>query len=83
VGLRVREDFAEVVDRSLYFVDVPGPLPLHYQDSAHDLGGGHDIQEESLTGLQQNQDQVLGEEHCEVVKHPLRLIHPAEGIRLF
>jgi hypothetical protein len=51
VGLVVGEDFADVVDWSLYLVDMPGLLPLHYQGSADDLGGGRDIQEEGLTGL--------------------------------
>jgi hypothetical protein len=51
VGLTIREDFANVVDRSLYLIDMLGLLPLHYQGSADDLGGGRDIQEEGLTGL--------------------------------
>jgi hypothetical protein len=51
VGLVVGEDFADVVDWSLYLVDMPGLLPLHYQGSVDDLGGGRDIQEEGLTGL--------------------------------
>jgi hypothetical protein len=52
VGLTVGEDFANVVDWSLYLVDVPGFLPLYYQGSTDDLGGGQDIQEEGLIGLQ-------------------------------
>jgi hypothetical protein len=51
-GLTVGEDFANVVDWSLYLVDVPGFLPLYYQGSTDDLGGGQDIQEEGLIGLQ-------------------------------
>jgi hypothetical protein len=42
-GLTVGEDFADVVDRSLYLVDMSGFLLLYYQGSADDLGGGHDI----------------------------------------
>jgi hypothetical protein len=29
-GLAIKEDFADVVDRSLYLVDMPRLLPLHY-----------------------------------------------------
>jgi hypothetical protein len=39
----MRDDLADVVDRQLYIVDMPGLLPLHYQGSADDLGGCHDI----------------------------------------
>jgi hypothetical protein len=51
-GLTVREDFADVVDWSLYPVGMPEFLPLNYQGSTDDLGGGHNIQEEGLVGLQ-------------------------------
>jgi hypothetical protein len=34
VGFAVGEDFADVVDWSLYFVDMLGFLPLHYQGGA-------------------------------------------------
>jgi hypothetical protein len=51
-GLTVREDFADVVDWSLYRVDMLRLLPFHYQGNTDDLGGGCDIQEEGLTGLQ-------------------------------
>jgi hypothetical protein len=50
VGLAIREDLGDVVDQPLYLVDVPGFLLLHYQDSANDMGGCHDIQEEGLMG---------------------------------
>jgi hypothetical protein len=79
-GLAVGEDFANVVDRSLYLVDMPGLILLHYQGSADDLGGGCNIHEEGLTGLRRGQDRRLGDERFEVVKHPLRLIRPVEGI---
>jgi hypothetical protein len=42
-GLIVREDLADVVDRPFYLVDVSEFLPLHYQGSADDLGGWHNI----------------------------------------
>jgi hypothetical protein len=51
VGLIVGEDFTDVVDRSMYLVDMFGLLSFHYQGSADDLGGGRGIQEEGLTGL--------------------------------
>jgi hypothetical protein len=51
-GLVVGEDFFDVVDWSLYHVDMPVFLPLYYQGSTDYLGGGYDIQEEGLTGLQ-------------------------------
>jgi hypothetical protein len=43
VGFAAREDFIDVVDPSLFLVDVLGFLPLHYQGSADDLGGSHDV----------------------------------------
>jgi hypothetical protein len=46
----VGEDFADVIDWSLYLVDVPKLRPLHYQGNANDLAGGHDIQEDGLAG---------------------------------
>jgi hypothetical protein len=50
----------------MYLVDVPGLLPLHYQGSADDLGGGRHIQEEGLTGLWRGQGRRLGDEYFEV-----------------
>jgi hypothetical protein len=62
---------------------MPVFLPLYYQGSTDYLGGGYDIQEEGLTGLRWGQDWRFGDEHFEVIKCPLRLIYPAEWIRLF
>jgi hypothetical protein len=42
-GLTVEEDLADVVNWSLYPIDVLGLLPLYYQSNADDLGGGHDV----------------------------------------
>jgi hypothetical protein len=42
-GFIVREDFANVVDRSLYLVDMLGFLPLYHQGGGDDLGGCCDI----------------------------------------
>jgi hypothetical protein len=39
VGLAVREDLANVVDRPLYLVDVPRILMFYYQGHANNLGG--------------------------------------------
>jgi hypothetical protein len=41
--LTVGEDFADVVNRLLYLVDVLRLLPLHHQGSADDLSGGCDV----------------------------------------
>jgi hypothetical protein len=43
VGLVVGEDLADVVNWSLYLVDVPELLPLYYESSGDGFGGGHDI----------------------------------------
>jgi hypothetical protein len=50
-GFTVREDLADVIDRPLYLVDVPGFLRLHYHGGGDDLAGHHDIQEEGLARL--------------------------------
>jgi hypothetical protein len=49
VGLAVDEDLADVVDRPLYLVNMPGLFPFNYQGGADDLGGCCDIQEKGLT----------------------------------
>jgi hypothetical protein len=64
----VGEDIADVVNRSLYFVDVPGLLPFHHQGGADDLSSGHDVQEEGLARLQRGQDQRFGDERVHVIK---------------
>jgi hypothetical protein len=38
VGLIVREDLADILDRPLHLVDVPGFLLLHHQRRTDDLG---------------------------------------------
>jgi hypothetical protein len=43
VCLTVGEDLADVVNWLMYLIDVPELLPLYYQGSADDLGGGHDV----------------------------------------
>jgi hypothetical protein len=52
----VSEDLADVVDWPLFLIDVHRLLLLHYQGSADDLGGCHDIQEECLARLRQSHD---------------------------
>jgi hypothetical protein len=39
VGFIVEDDFANVVDWSLHFVDISGFLPLYHQGNADDLSG--------------------------------------------
>jgi hypothetical protein len=80
VGLTIGEYVADVIDRPLYLVDVPGFLLLHYQGGVDDLGGCHDIQEEGITELWGGQDRRFGDECLEVIKRLLCLICPAEGI---
>jgi hypothetical protein len=39
VGPTIREDFADVVDCLLYFVDLPGLLPFYHYGGPDDMGG--------------------------------------------
>jgi hypothetical protein len=43
VGFTVGEDFAIVLDWSLYHVDVPGFLRIYHQDGTDNLGGCCDV----------------------------------------
>jgi hypothetical protein len=49
VGFTVGQDFADLVDRPLYLVDVSGFLSFHYQGCADNLGCCHNVEKEGFT----------------------------------